>query len=97
MAHRPQPQRAQKHHADLPALTRSGTEPGRKCLAVSPLKLALQSRLRHLPRNRRRRLRGLAETRGETQNHHFNRHARMGPRRSIAVTLGITPFFWLTD
>ena len=42
MAHDRRPRGAREHHADLPALARSRTEPGRERLAVSPLELALQ-------------------------------------------------------
>src|ERR1700722_16995841 len=54
MAYDGQARRAQKHHPDLPALTRSRTEPGRERLAVSPPELALKHRLRKLRRHPRR-------------------------------------------
>ncbi|CAH2396890.1 hypothetical protein MES4922_180028 [Mesorhizobium ventifaucium] len=79
-----------QHDADLPTVPRTGTEPGRKCLAVSARQLALQPRLRHLRRHHRRRLRRLAKAPCRTNHHHFNRNAPMGSRRSILMTVGIT-------
>jgi hypothetical protein len=46
-----------RHHADLPAFPRLGTETGRERLAVSAPELALKHRLRKLRRDRRRRMR----------------------------------------
>src|SRR5271167_928418 len=91
MAYNSQARRAQKHHADLPAFPRPGAEPGRERLAVSPSQLDLKHRLRKLRRHCRRRLRRMAETDRQARNHHIHRNAGLGPRRSVAMTFGITP------
>ena len=57
VAHHRKARYAQEHHTDLPAVTRPGTEPGRKRLAIHARKLALEPRLRRLRRHHRRRLR----------------------------------------
>ena len=75
--------------ADLPAFPRPGAEPGRERLAVPPPELALKHRLRKLRRDRRRRMRGLAKAHRSTRNDHLHRNARLGSRRSAAMTLGI--------
>src|ERR1700729_2218714 len=89
MAHDGQARRARQHHADLPAFPRPGAEPGRERLAVPPPELALKHRLRKLRRDRRRRMRGLAKAHRSTRNDHLHRNARLGSRRSAAMTLGI--------
>src|SRR5580704_11866304 len=89
MAHDGQARRARQHHADLPAFPRPGAEPGRERLAVPPPELALKHRLRKLRRDRRRRMRGLAKAHRSTRNNHLHRNARLGSRRSAAMTLGI--------
>src|SRR6202451_2358420 len=89
MAHDGQARRARQHHADLPAFPRPGAEPGRERLAVPPPELALKHRLRKLRRDRRRRMRGLAKAHRSTRNDHLHRKARLGSRRSAAMTLGI--------
>ena len=89
MAHNGQARRARQHHADLPAFPRPGAEPSREHLAVSPPELALKHRLRKLRRNRRRRMRRLAKPHRSTRNDHVHRNARLGSRRSAAMTLGI--------
>jgi hypothetical protein len=43
MAHHRQAQRAQKHHAHLPAFALARTKLGRECLVISPSELALNS------------------------------------------------------
>src|SRR5580698_4268369 len=91
MAHDGQARRARQHHADLPAFPRPGAEPGRERLAVPPPELALKHRLRKLRRDRRRRMRGLAKAHRSTRNDHLHRKARLGSRRSAAMTLGIRP------
>src|SRR5271163_2180805 len=90
MAHDGQARRARQHHADLPAFPRPGAEPGRERLAVSPPELALKHRLRKLRRDRRRRMRRLAKAHRSTRNDHLHRNARLGSRRSAAMTLGIS-------
>jgi hypothetical protein len=60
-------------------------------MAVSPPELALEHRLRKLRRNHRRRMRGLAKTHRSTRNDHLHRNARLGARRSTAMTLSISP------
>ena len=67
-----------------------GAEPGRERLAVPPPELALKHRLRKLRRDRRRRMRGLAKAHRSTRNDHLHRKARLGSRRSAAMTLGIS-------
>ena len=52
--------------------------------------LALKHRLRKLRRDRRRRMRRLAKAHRSTRNGHVHRNARLGSRRSAAMTLGIT-------
>src|SRR6478672_8430479 len=89
MAYDRQAQRAQKHHADLPAFPRPGVEPSRERLAVSPSELDLKHRLRKLRRHCRRGLRRMAEADRQARNHHIHRDARLGPRRSAAMTFGI--------
>src|SRR5271156_441371 len=91
MAHHGQARHARQHHANLPAVPRPGAEPGRERLAISPPELALKHRLRKLRRHRRRRLHRLAKPHRPASNHHLHRNARMGSRRSAAMTLGITP------
>src|SRR5580704_431337 len=86
MAHDGQARRARQHHADLPAFPRPGAEPGRERLAVSPPELALKHRLRKLRRDRRRRMRRLAKAHRSTQNDHLHRNARLGSRRSAAMS-----------
>src|ERR1700693_1666489 len=90
MAHDGQARRARQHHADLPAFPRPGAEPGRERLAVSSPELALKHRLRKLRRDRRRRMRGLAKAHRSTRNNHLHRNARLGSRRSDAMTVGIS-------
>src|SRR5580700_8826470 len=90
MAHDGQTRRARQHHADLPTFPRPGAEPGRERLAVPPPELALKHRLRKLRRDRRRRMHRLAKAHRSTRNHHLHRNARLGSRRSDAMTLGIT-------
>ncbi len=63
---------------------------GGERLAVSPPELALKHRLRKLRRHHRRRLRRLAQTHRPARNHHINRKAPLGSRRSAAVTSGIS-------
>ena len=58
-------------------------------MAVSPPELALKHRLRRLRRHHRRCLRRLAQTHRPARNHHVRRNARLGSRRSAAVTSGI--------
>src|SRR5580658_6764270 len=70
-----------------------GAEPGRERLAVPPPELALKHRLRKLRRDRRRRMRGLAKAHRSTRNDHLHRKARLGSRRSAAMTLGISGSF----
>src|SRR3984957_13508160 len=89
MAHDGQTRRARQHHADLPTFPRPGAEPGRERLAVPPPELALKHRLRKLRRDRRRRMHRLAKAHRSTRNHHLHRNARLGSRRSDAMTLGI--------
>ena len=89
MAHDGQARRALQHHADLPAFPRSGAEPGREYLAVSAPELAPKHRLRKLRRDRRRRMRGVAKAHRSTRNDHLHRNARLGSRRSTAMTLGM--------
>src|ERR1700729_2339934 len=89
MAHDGQTRRARQHHADLPTFPRPGAEPGRERLAVPPPELALKHRLRKLRRDRRRRMRRLAKAHRSTRNDHVHRNARLGSRRSAAMTLGI--------
>src|SRR5580693_3720997 len=91
MAHDGQTRRARQHHADLPTFPRPGAEPGRERLAVPPPELALKHRLRKLRRDRRRRMRRLAKAHRSTRNDHLHRNARLGSRRSDAMTLGIIP------
>ncbi len=88
--HHRQTESAQEHHANLPAAPRAGAEPRRERLAVSAPELALKSRLRRLRRHHRRRVRGLARAHRTTKHHHINRNARMGSRRSIKLTVGIS-------
>src|ERR1700679_3791859 len=90
MAHNQQARHARQYHADLPAFPRPGAEPGRERLAVPPPELALKHRLRKLRRDRRRRMRGLAKPHRSTRNDHLHRNARLGSRRSAAMTLGIS-------
>src|SRR5580700_5420153 len=89
MAHDGQTRRARQHHADLPTFPRPGAEPGRERLAVPPPELALKHRLRKLRRDRRRRMHRLAKAHRSTRNDHLHRNARLGSRRSAAMTLGI--------
>src|SRR5271168_3256445 len=89
MAYNRQARRARQHHANLPAVPRPGAEPGRERLAVSPPELALKHRLRKLRRDRRRRMRRVAKAHRPTRNDHLHRNARLGSRRSAAMTLGI--------
>src|SRR6202789_415301 len=89
MAHNQQARHARQYHADLPAFPRPGAEPGRECLAVPPPELALKHRLRKLRRDRRRRMRRLAKAHRSTRNDHVHRNARLGSRRSAAMTLDI--------
>src|SRR6202050_2268312 len=93
MAHDGQARRARQHHADLSAFPRPGAEPGRERLAVCSPQLALKHRLRKLRRDRRRRMRGLAKAHRSTRNNHLHRNARLGSRRSDAMTVGITRAF----
>src|SRR5580693_4627676 len=98
MAHDGQTRRARQHHADLPTFPRPGAEPGRERLAVPPPELALKHRLRKLRRDRRRRMHRLAKAHRSTRNHHLHRNARLGSRRSDAMTLNSvadTPKFLL--
>jgi hypothetical protein len=74
---------------DLPAVARAGAESGREHLAVPARQLALQPRLRNLRCNHRSRLRRLAQTHRPARNHHLNRNARLGARRSDVMTAGI--------
>ena len=67
-----------------------GAQPGRERLAVSAPELALKHRLRKLRRHHRRRLRRLAKAHRSTRNDHLHRNARLGPRRSAAMTFGIS-------
>src|SRR6202162_60533 len=92
MAYYRQARRARQHHADLPAFPRPGVEPGRERLAVSPSELALKHRLRKLRHDRRRRIRRLAKAHRSTRNDHVHRNARLGSRRSAAMTLGILSY-----
>jgi hypothetical protein len=55
--------------------------------------LALKHRLRKLRRDRRRRMRRLAKAHRPTRNDHLHRNARLGSRRSAAMTLGIRDLF----
>src|SRR3984893_12028852 len=89
MAHDGQTRRARQHHADLPTFPRPGAEPGRERLAVPPPELALKHRLRKLRRDRRRRMHRLAKAHRSTRNDHLHRNARLGSRRSAAMTIGI--------
>src|SRR3984957_1049519 len=89
MAYDGQARRAQKHHPDLPALTRPRAEPGRERLAVSPSELALKHRLRKLRRHRRRCLRRMAKAHRSARTDHIHRNAGLGPHRSVAMTFGI--------
>jgi hypothetical protein len=89
MAHDGQARHARQYHADLPALPRSGAEPGRERLAVPPPELALKHRLRKLGRDRRRRMRRLAKAHRSTRNDHLHPNAQLDSRRSAAMTLGI--------
>src|ERR1700733_5847280 len=91
MAYDGQARRAQKHHPDLPALTRPRAEPGRERLAVSPSELALKHRLRKLRRHRRRCLRRMAKAHRSARTDHIHRNAGLGPHRSVAMTFGISP------
>jgi hypothetical protein len=61
-------------------------KPGRERLAVPPPELALKRRLRKLRRDRRRRMRRLAKAHRSTQNDHLHRNARLGSRRSAAMS-----------
>src|ERR1700693_4676170 len=97
MAHDGQARRARQHHADLPAFPRPGAEPGRERLAVSAPELALKHRLRKLPRDRRRRMRGLAKAHRSTRNNHLHRNARLRSRRLDAMTVVIIPKALLAD
>src|ERR1700675_4688382 len=90
MAHDGQARRARQHHADLPAFPRPGAEPGRERLAVSAPELARKHRLRKLRHYRRRRMGGLAKAHRSTRNNPLHRNARLGSRRSVAMTVGIT-------
>ncbi len=90
MAHNRKAECAEEHHADPAAIACSRTQSCRERLAISARKLALQSRLRRLRRHHRRRLRGVAEARRPTRYDHINRNARLGPRRSIIMTVGIS-------
>ncbi len=90
MAHHWQTRRARKHLPDLPALSRPGTEPGRKCLAVPARQLALQPRLRHLRRHYRCCLRRMEPPRRIANDHHLNRNAKVGSDRSLRRAAGIT-------
>src|SRR4051812_27143379 len=67
-----------------------GAEPRRKHLAVSAPDLALEPRLQHLRGDHRGRLRRLAQAHRPAPNHHIDRLARMGTRRSKVKALGIT-------
>ena len=75
---------------DLPTFAGPGTEPSREHLAISPSELALKHRLRKLRRHCRRCPRRMAETDRHARNHHIHRKARLGSRRSVAMTFGIT-------
>ena len=55
---------------------------------IAKPELALKHRLRKLQRDRRRRMRGLAKPHRPSRNHHLDRNARLGARRSPAKTLG---------
>jgi len=48
-----------------------------------------KSGLRKLRRHRRRRMRSLAQTHRGSSEDHIHRNATLGPRRSVATTLGI--------
>src|ERR1700722_15242319 len=94
MAYDGQARRAQKHHPDLPALTRPRAEPGRERLAVSPSELALKHRLRKLRRHRRRCLRRMAKAHRSARTDHIHRNAGLGPHRSVAMTFGMMCRVW---
>jgi putative transposase len=57
-------------------------------LAAAP-ELALKHRLRKLRRHRRRRMRSVAQTHPRLGKDHIHRNARVDPRRSAAMTLGV--------
>src|ERR1700678_4429905 len=65
-------------------------EPGRERLAVSAPELALKHRVRKLRRDRRRRMQSLAKSHRSTRNDHLPRNARLGSRRAVAMTFGIS-------
>src|SRR5277367_3371308 len=88
MAYDRQARRAQKHHPDLPALTRPRAEPGRERLAVPASNLALEHHLRKLRRHRRRRLPRMAKAHRPARTDHINRNAKMGPHQSALMTVG---------
>src|SRR3984885_1981263 len=83
MAYDGQARRAQKHHPDLPALTRPRTEPGRERLAVSPSELALKHRLLKLRRHPRRGLRRMAKAHRSARTDHIHRNAGPGLHRPV--------------
>ena len=93
MAHHRKARRAEKHNDNLPALTLSRIEPRREYLAVSARKLALKPCLRRLRRDHLRRMRRLDKTPRTTRNRQINRNEKMGPRRSIIITAGISTKF----
>jgi hypothetical protein len=51
-------------------------------------RLGSPTRLRNLPRHRRRRMRSLEQAHRPTRHHNFNRHAPVGSRRSEVRALG---------
>jgi hypothetical protein len=90
MAYHRQARRARQYHADLPAVARPGAQPGRERLAVSSPELALKHRLRKLRRHRRRRLQRVAKAHCRARQNHIHRNARLGSRRSVVMTFGIS-------
>src|SRR5262249_2714912 len=71
--------RARQHLPDAAAGKVARAQPGRKYLAVHPRKLALQPRLRLLPRHSRPLLLRLEQAHRSALAHNFHRLARLGP------------------
>ena len=92
MAHHRKARRAGKHNDDLPAVTLPRTEPRREHLAVSARELALKPCLRKLRGDHHRRMRRLDKTPRTTRDRHIDRNEKMGPRRSIIMTAGISAY-----
>ena len=65
-------------------------EPGREHLAVPPPELALEPRLRRLPRHHRGRLPSLEQAHRSTRDDHVHRIERLGPHRSIINAVGMS-------